>query len=109
MRKVLQKSIDEDAWADIRAQRIDRLSKEKRIAYYAFLVGLENALNASKFVENAVEGRTPPRQFVKGYLPIIEMIDDIVNAGTAHIQRLRQVHKSAKNRRKQAFFSKKTK
>jgi len=94
---LVDKVLDEDAWADIRARRIDRLSGEKRVAYYAFLVGLENAMRATKFVDTVQDGRTPPSQFTKGYLPIIEMVEDIVNAGTASIQQLRLLHKRAKN------------
>jgi hypothetical protein len=97
---LVDSQLDEDAWADIRGRRIERLSKEKRVALYAYLVGLENAMRATKFVEMAEEGRTPPNQYVKGYAPIVEMIDDIVGGGTAYIQQLRQLHKRAKNSRK---------
>jgi uncharacterized protein (UPF0297 family) len=48
----------------------------------------------------AEEGKTPPNQYVKGYAPIVEMVDDIVNGGTAYIAQLRQLHKRAKNSRK---------
>jgi hypothetical protein len=97
---LVDSQLDEDAWADIRGRRIERLSKEKRVALYAYLVGLENAMRATKFVEMAEEGRTPPNQYVKGYAPIVEMIDDIVEGGTAYIQQLRQLHKRAKKGRK---------
>ena len=97
---LVEKHLDEDAWADIRARRIDRLSVEKRVALYGYLVGLENAMRATKFVEMVDEGRTPPSQYVKGYAPIVEMIDDIVAGGTAHIQQLRQLHKRAKRAHK---------
>lgn len=97
---LVDSQLDEDAWADIRGRRIERLSKEKRVALYAYLVGLENAMRATKFVEMAEEGRTPPNQYVKGYAPIVEMIDDIVGGGTAYISQLRQLHKRAKNSRK---------
>lgn len=93
---LVESQLDEDAWADIRGRRIERLSKEKRVALYAYLVGLENAMRATKFVEHVEEGRTPPNQYVKGYAPIVEMIDDIVAGGTAYIQQLRQLHKRAK-------------
>lgn len=96
---LVEKQLDEDAWADIRGRRVNRLSKEKRVALYGYLVGLENAVKATKFVETAEEGRTPPNQFVKSYMPIIEMIDDIVNAGTAHITQLKELHKRAKRRK----------
>ena len=97
---LVDSQIDENVWADIRGRRIQRLSKEKQVALYAYLVGLENAMRATKFVEMAEEGKTPPNQYVKGYAPIVEMVDDIVNGGTAYIAQLRQLHKRAKNSRK---------
>ena len=97
---LVDSQIDENAWADIRGRRIQRLSKEKQVALYAYLVGLENAMRATKFVEMAEEGKTPPNQYVKGYAHIVEMVDDIVNGGTAYIAQLRQLHKRAKNSRK---------
>jgi|TARA_B110000977_G_scaffold193764_1_gene269231 hypothetical protein len=97
---LVDSQIDESAWADIRGRRIQRLSKEKQVALYAYLVGLENAMRATKFVEMAEQGKTPPNQYVKGYAPIVEMVDDIVNGGTAYISQLRQLHKRAKNSRK---------
>ena len=97
---LVDSQIDENAWADIRGRRIQRLSKEKQVALYAYLVGLENAMRATKFVEMAEEGKTPPNQYVKGYAPIVEMVDDIVNGGTAYIAQLRQLHNRAKNSRK---------
>ena len=97
---LVDSQIDENACADIRGRRIQRLSKEKQVALYAYLVGLENAMRATKFVEMAEEGKTPPNQYVKGYAPIVEMVDDIVNGGTAYIAQLRQLHKRAKNSRK---------
>jgi len=93
---LVETQLSEDAWADIRGRRIERLSKEKRVALYAYLVGLENAMRATKFVEYAEEGRTPPNQYVKGYSPVVAMIDDIVTAGPAYIQQLRALHKRAK-------------
>lgn len=93
---LVEKQLDEDAWADIRARRIERLGAEKRVALYGYLVGLEKAVRATKFVEHVEEGRTPPNQYVKGYAPIVEMVDDIVNGGTAYIQQLRQLHQRAK-------------
>ena len=97
---LVDSQIDENAWADIRGRRIQRLSKEKQVALYGYIVGLENAMRATKFVEMAEQGKTPPNQYVKGYAPIVEMVDDIVNGGTAYISQLRQLHKRAKNSRK---------
>ena len=95
---LVEAQLDEDAWAEIRGRRIERLSKDKRVALYAYIVGLENAMRATKFVEMAEEGRTPPNQYVKGYKPAIDMIDDIVTAGPAFIAQLRQLHNRAKKK-----------
>lgn len=97
---LVEQHLDEDAIARIRGRRIERLSKEKRVALYGYLVGLENAMRATKFVEHVEEGRIPPKQFVEGYSPIVEMIDDIVLGGTAYIQQLRALHKRAKTNSK---------
>jgi hypothetical protein len=97
---LVEKQLDEDAWADIRARRIDRLSAQKRAALYGYLVGLENAVRATKFVEMAEEKKTVPSEYVKGYLPIVEMVEDIVQGGAGYIQQLRALHKRAKNRQK---------
>lgn len=96
---LVEKHLSEDAWADIRGRRIERLSKEKRVALYAYIVGLENSMRAVKFVETVEEGRTPPPQYIKGYTPIVDMIDEIITAGPAYITQLRQLHKRAKRGR----------
>jgi hypothetical protein len=96
---LVDKKLEEDAWADIRARRIDRLNRDRNVALYGYLVGIENAIKAIRAAELAEEGRGIPPQFVKAYAPIFEMIDDFINAGPGAIQRLKQVHKSVKNRR----------
>ena len=95
---LVEKHLDEDAWADIRARRIERISKEKAIAYYGYLVGLDKAMRATKFVDIVDDGKTAPADYIKAYKPIVKMIDDIVNAGPAHINMLKQLHKRAKKR-----------
>lgn len=67
------------------------------LLYYRFLVGQENLILAKEFLKRAKDGTTIPAQFVKGYIPAIEILDDIVKAGPAYIQSLRAVHKRAKN------------
>lgn len=93
---LVEKQLDENVWANIRGQRIERLTAQKRVALYAYIVGLDNAMRATKFIEMVEEGRTPPSQYVKGYKPAVKMIDDIVSAGPAYIAQLKQLHKRAK-------------
>ena len=65
------------------------------VANYKFLVGNKNMMLAKKFVELASQGTSIPFTFIKGYLPIIKMVHDIVRAGPAYIQQLRILHKRA--------------
>jgi hypothetical protein len=95
---LVEQHLDEDALDRIRGRRVQRLSKERRVALYGYLVGLENAMRATKFVELAEDGRSVPSTLVEGYMPIIEMVEDIVNGGTAYIQQLKLLHKRAKNK-----------
>ena len=95
---LVEQHLDEDALDRIRGRRVQRLSKQRRVALYGYLVGLENAMRATKFVELAEDGRSVPSTLVQGYMPIIEMVEDIVNGGTAYIQQLKLLHKRAKNK-----------
>lgn len=97
---LVDKKLDENVWADIRARRIDRLERKRNIALYGYLVGLSDAPRAAKFVDHVINGKFPPRQFLESYAPIIEMIDDIVEGGPAHIAQLKMVHKRALQRNK---------
>lgn len=93
---LVEQHLDEGALERIRGRRIERISKERRAALYGYLVGLENTMRAVKFIELAENGKSVPSQLVEGYMPIVEMIDDIVNAGPAYIQQLKLLHKRAK-------------
>lgn len=64
---------------------------------YRFLVGDKNMYLAKKTVEYAAKGQSIPFNIAKGYMPIIELVNDIVEAGPAHINMLRVLHKRAKN------------
>ncbi len=66
------------------------------IALYRYLVGADKLLLTKKFLEMAVDGKTIPAAYVAAYMPIIDMIDDIVQAGPAYIQNLRALHNRAK-------------
>ena len=55
-------------------------------------------MRATKFVELAEEGKSVPSTLVEGYMPIIEMVEDIVNGGTAYIQQLKLLHKRVKTK-----------
>lgn len=96
---LVEKQMSEDAWADIRARRLERVSADRNIALYGYLVGIENAMKAKRVAEMANEGKSIPASFIEAYLPIIDMIDDFIDAGPAGITRLKQAHKSVKKGR----------
>jgi hypothetical protein len=93
---LVEQHLDEDAWADIRQRRIGRLEKQRNVALYGYLVGVENAMRAKRFAEMAEQGKSIPANFVEAYLPIINMIDDIIDGGPAAISQLRNLHKRFK-------------
>jgi hypothetical protein len=95
---LVEKHLADDAWADIRARRLDRMNREKNVALYGYLVGINNAMKAIAAADLAEKGKGIPPQFVKAYQPIFDMIDDFVEAGPGAIQRLKSVHKSIKKR-----------
>lgn len=66
------------------------------LSNYRFLVGSHHLAYTKKFLELAADGQSIPRDFVRAYLPIIEMIDDIVKGGPAFIQVLKSLQKRAK-------------
>lgn len=66
------------------------------LVVYRLLVGSKNMAMAKKFLELAKDGKSIPQQMVQAYLPIIEIIDDIVKAGPGYAQLLRQLQIRAK-------------
>ena len=95
---LVDKHLDEDAWDRIKDRQLDKVSREKQIALYGYLVGIDNAAKAIKAIQYAEEGKGIPPYFVKAYWPIIEMIDDFINAGPGAVSRLKQVHRSVKKK-----------
>jgi hypothetical protein len=96
---LVEKQLPEDAWADIRARRLERATADRNIALYGYLVGIENAMKAKRVAELANDGKAIPANFIEAYLPIIDMIDDFIAAGPAGVARLKQAHKSVKKGR----------
>lgn len=66
------------------------------IRNYRFLVPSNSLPFVAKFLQSARLGKTVLANFTQSYVPIILMIDDIVRAGPAHIEQLKQVHYRAK-------------
>jgi hypothetical protein len=69
----------------------------KELALYARLVGNKNVALLKSFLELAKEGKSVPNNMIKAYLPVIEMVDDIVKGGPSYIQLLRTLQSRAKN------------
>lgn len=68
----------------------------KQFVNYRYLVGTKNLLLVKHVVQNAGKGVSIPANFIKGYIPIITMVNDIVRAGPSFIQQLKVLHQRAK-------------
>jgi len=66
------------------------------LRFYRFLISQSKLPHLQKFLDYMREGKTVPAQFAQAYVPIIEIIDDIVQAGPTYINMLKTVRKNAK-------------
>lgn len=83
--------IDEAAF-----ERIAARVEVRDMALYRLIVGGQNIMKCKNFLEFAKQGKTIPGSFVEGYLPLLEMVDDIVTAGPGYVQMLKVLHKRSK-------------
>ena len=83
--------VDEDAF-----DRIEKRVKDREHALYRYFVGTKNLMLAKKFIEAALDGKSAPSTYVKAYSPIIEMLEDIVEAGPSYVHNLKVLHQRAK-------------
>tara|TARA_B110000503_G_scaffold43763_1_gene71618 strand:- start:2182 stop:3123 length:942 start_codon:yes stop_codon:yes gene_type:complete len=102
-------TIDFEKWASIKnmekaslpdpeptISRPDINTTTNNIVLYRYLVGNDKLAMTKRFLELAKDGKGIPSPAVQAYLPVIELIDDLVQAGPAYIQQLRSLHKRAK-------------
>jgi hypothetical protein len=74
----------------------DLAGSSKNLALYRYLVGSKNLALTKRFLQQASDGQAVSSGMVQAYMPAIEMIDDIVQAGPAYVNNLRALHKRAK-------------
>lgn len=67
-------------------------------AMYRYLVGPSNIAQTKRFLDMAMSGNAASAEMLKAYMPVIEMIDGIVQAGPAYVQNLKALHNRAKKR-----------
>lgn len=60
------------------------------------LVGGANMTRAKTAIEMAMNGKSVPAMYVKTFLPLINMLDDIMRSGMANVQLLKNIDKRAK-------------
>lgn len=92
--KLIEQHLDEDA-----IQRIQKRVDARELALYAIVVGKTNAARAKIFIELALNGKSIPSQYVKGYEPALDILNDIITAGPTYITQLKHLHQRAKRRR----------
>lgn len=71
-----------------------------QIALYRYIAGSKNLAMLKQFIEHAKDGRSISAPMVQAYQPVIQLIDDIVQAGPGFVQQLRVLRSRAKKRRK---------
>ena len=76
--------------------RIEQRVEARDLLLYRVIVGQSNMMLTKKFLELALNGKSVPSTMVKGYLPALKMLDDIVTAGPGYVQMLRLLHQRAK-------------
>ena len=74
----------------------DLAGSSKNLALYRYLVGSKNLALTKRFLQQASNGQAASSGMVQAYMPAIEMLDDIVQAGPAYVNNLRALHKRAK-------------
>lgn len=76
--------------------RIEKRVEARDLALYRMIVGQRNMMLTKKFLELALAGKSVPSTMVKGFVPALEMLDDIVTAGPGYVQMLKLLHQRAK-------------
>ena len=76
--------------------RIEQRVEARDLLLYRMIVGQSNMMLTKKFLELALNGKSVPGSMVKGYLPALKMLDDIVTTGPGYVQMLRLLHQRAK-------------
>ena len=71
-------------------------ASEQRVENYRFLVPVSRLPYIANFLQQAKGGRAVVANFMQAYLPIVLMVDDIVRAGPAYVNQLKQLHSRAK-------------
>ena len=74
----------------------DLAGTTRQFALYKYIVGDKNLALTKRFLQNAQNGQSASGNMLKAYMPAIQMIDDIVQAGPAYVNNLRALHKRAK-------------
>ena len=70
------------------------------LAVYRYLVGSQNMAMLKEFLKHAKDGRSVSAPIMKAYLPIIQMVDDIVQGGPGFVQNLKVLRSRAQKRNK---------
>ena len=74
----------------------DLAGSQQNLALYRYLVGSKNLALTKRFLQQASNGQAASSSMVQAYMPAIEMLDDIVQAGPAYVNNLRALHNRAK-------------
>lgn len=70
------------------------------LIYYQYLVGSKNLALLKRFLDMSKNNQSVSKDILQAYMPIIELVDNIVKAGPGFVQRLKTLEQRAKNQRR---------
>jgi len=93
---IVKKQNNESVELDEKKEKESYEFDPKGMQALRILVGGPNMTRAKTAIEMAMNGKSVPAMYVKTFLPLINMLDDIMRSGMANVQLLKNIDKRAK-------------
>jgi len=93
---IVKKQNNESVELDEKKEKESYEFDPKGMQALRILVGGSNMTRAKTAIEMAMNGKSVPAMYVKTFLPLINMLDDIMRSGMANVQLLKNIDKRAK-------------
>ena len=92
------KHIGEGIEMNNKKKPVVRTLREEKNYYSALrlLVGNDNIINARRAIQYALEGKSIPSNYIRGFAPIVEIVLDVLRGGPSYVQQLQQLDRRAK-------------
>ena len=93
---IVKKQNNESVELDEKKEKESYEFDPKGMQALRLLVGGANMTRAKTAIEMAMNGKSVPAMYVKTFLPLINILDDIMRSGMANVQLLKNIDKRAK-------------